>query len=293
MAPVFSPSSIGSEPNFRSPIERAGRDGALRLGFERRRGQTVLAERRFTLPLQAFDAVPMDGDGSVCLMLLNPTGGLVGGDRLKTEIALGPDTHVCLTTSSATKVYRTLGPPAIQETAIRIGAGAILEYIPDHVIPHPGSVFHQSLTVEMGPKSRVILADAFAIGRLARGERWSFAEIVNRITVRSCGRPVFLDWMKIDPSRQRAACMDGFGYVATVGLLADGVVAWEKIVHDLQQEFVKSPSIEGAASLLSSGGCVVRLLARSAPDLTQAVRILWTLARRLLLDLPAVDLRKR
>jgi len=290
---VSLPSSIGFAAGSCSPVERAGRDGRLKLAFERRGRQTVLADRRFTLPLQAFDAVPMDGDGSVCLILLNPTGGLVGGDRLTSEIALGRDTHVCLTTPSATKVYRTLGPPAVQETTIEIGEGAILEYIPDHVIPHPGAVFHQSLTVEMSRKSRAIVVDAFAIGRLARGERWRFAEIVNRITVYSCGRPLFLDWMKIDPARQKPAAMEGFGYVATVGFFGDEGVAWDKAVHRLQEELLKLPSIEGAASPLSRGGCVVRLLARSAPDLTQTIQNLWTSARRLLFDLPPAGLRKR
>jgi urease accessory protein len=220
---------------------------------------------------------------------------LVGGDHLKTEIARGPDTHVCLTTQSATKVYRTLGRPAIQGTAITIGAGAILEYVPDHVIPHPGSVFHQSLTVEMGPKSRAILVDAFAIGRLARGERWTFTEMVNRIAVSSRGQPLFLDRMRLDPSSQTLAAlgaMESFGYLATVGLFADGVDAWDSMVLSLQEELLKSPSIRGAASPISRGGCVVRLLAHSAPDLTQGVRNIWTLARRLLFGLPAVDLRK-
>jgi len=296
MGPVFPPSSIGLEPNSRLAIERVGRDGALRLAFERRNGRTVLTERRFTLPLQALETIPLGDTGSVYLALLNPTGGLVGGDRLKTEITLGPDTHVCLTTPSATKVYRTVGPPATQETAIRIGEGAILEYIPDHVIPHPGSVFHQSLTVEMGPRSRSILVDAFAIGRLARGERWTFTEMVNRIAVSSRGRPLFLDCMRLDPSSQTPAAlgaMESFGYLATVGLFADGVDAWESMVLSLQEELLKSPSIRGAASPISRGGCVLRLLAHTAPELTQAVRNLWTVARQLLLGLPAVDLRKR
>src|SRR3972149_366648 len=70
------------------------------------------------------------------------------------------------TPPSAPRVYRALAPPAVQETSIRLGAGATVEYVPDHVIPHPGSVFHQSLTAEMGPGSRGILSDALAIGRL-------------------------------------------------------------------------------------------------------------------------------
>lgn len=282
-------------PAFCSTLDRVGRDGTLSLAFERRGGDTVLTERRFTLPLQALEPIPLEGDGSVCLMLLNPTGGVLGGDRLRTEITLGPGAHVCLTTPSATRVYRTLGPPAVQETTIRLGKGALLEYLPEHVIPHPGSAFHQSLTVEMGPESRVILSDAFAIGRLAREERWGFRELVSRASVTSRGRPLFLDSTRLDPSRRTPeglGGMEGFGYLATLALFADGFQSWEPVVQTLDERLREVPSVLGGASPLVRGGCLVRFLAVSAHDLTQATRSLWTLARQLLLGLPALDLRK-
>lgn len=295
MVPALLQSLIGSNPVSAAPLDRVGRDGTLSLAFERRDGQTVLVQRRFTLPLQALEAIPLEDNGSVCLMLLNPTGGLVGGDHLKTEITLGPGSHVCLTTPSATKVYRTLGPPAVQETLIRLGEGAAIEYLPDHVIPFPGSAFHQSLTVEMGPGSCAIVADAFAIGRIARGERWTFRELENRTTIRRQGRPLFLDRAMLDPSTQTLAGlggMEGFGYLATIGLFADGFETWEGIARSLQEELHKLPSIQGAASPISRDGCLVRLFAASAPDLTEALRMVWALSRRLLLGLPAVELRK-
>ena len=67
-------------------VARAGRDGALDLAFERRGGRTVLTERRFTLPLQALEPMDLDGSGVATLMLLNPTGGLLGGDVLETRV---------------------------------------------------------------------------------------------------------------------------------------------------------------------------------------------------------------
>jgi urease accessory protein len=287
-------SSTGSAPSFSSTPDRVGKDGALALAFERRGGRTVLTERRFALPLQALEPMPLDGDGSLCLMLLNPTGGLVGGDRLVTEITLGPRAHVCLTTPSATKVYRTPGPPAVQETTIGLGEGAILEYLPDHVIPHPDSVFHQSLTVTMGPGSRAILSDAFAIGRLAREERWEFIELVSRTTITRQGRPLFLDRIRLAPARgiPEFGGMEGFGYLATLALFADGSERWENMVRALEEQLGEFPAVRGGASPTSGGGCLVRFLAPSAHDLGQATRGLWTLARRLLLDLPALDLRK-
>jgi urease accessory protein len=267
----------------------------LALAFERRGGATVLTARRFTLPLQVLEPIPLEGDGSVCLTLLNPTGGVLGGDRLEAEITVGPGAHVCLTTPSATRIYRALGPPAVQETSIRLEAGATVEYMPDHVIPHPGSAFHQSLTVEVGPGSRAILADALAIGRLAREERWVFRELTSRITVTAGGRPLFLDRVCLDPSRrvpQGLGGMERFGYVASLGLFADGFPGWETVMAALEARLAEWPSVRGGASVIAGGGCLVRFLASSAYDLTAAIRGLWAVARRSLLGLPALDLRK-
>lgn len=294
MGPALLRSSTGFAPNSSSKLERVGRDGALSLAFERRGDRTVLTGRRFTLPLQALEPVSLD-DGSLCLALLNPTGGLVGGDHLTTEITLGPGAHVCLTTPSATKVYRTLGPPAVQETRIALAEGARLEYLPDHAIPHPGSAFHQTVTLALGSGSRAIVSDAFAVGRLARGERWQFRELVSRITVTLEGRPLFLDRIRLDPPSGIPAGlggMEGFGYLATLMCFADGLESWESAARALEARLDEIPSVRGGVSPVSRGGLVVRFLAASAPDLTQATLALWTLARQLLFGLPRLDLRK-
>ncbi len=228
-------------------------------------------------------------------MLLNPTGGVVGGDYLETDVTLGPGTHVYLTTPSATKVYRTLGSPAIQETMIRLGRGAVLEYLPDHIIPYPASAFHQSLTVEMGPESRAILFDAFAVGRLARGEQWRFKELVNRTTITARGRPLFLDRTKLDPLKRVPVGigeMEGYGYLATLTLFADGFTTWENTAQVLAEKLGEMPLVVGGVSSIARGGCFIRFLTVSAPDLTQTLHSLWTLARQLLLGLPELDVRK-
>src|SRR6266571_9532388 len=76
-----TPCSLNSERN----PERAGRDGYLRLQFERRGQSTILSQSRFTLPLQALTPIALE-DGTAYLMLLNPTGGVLGGDHLLTEM---------------------------------------------------------------------------------------------------------------------------------------------------------------------------------------------------------------
>lgn len=281
---------MNSKPN----PERVGRDGYLRLEFERRGARTELAKSRFTLPLQALTPLELE-DGTSYLMLLNPTGGVLGGDRLVTEIVQQPNTHVCLTTPSATRIYRTAQQPAVLETVIDLGEGATLEYLPDHVIPHVGSALRQSLRLEMARGSRAIVLDSLASGRLAHGERWSFTEIDSRAEVRMCGKLAFLNRTKIAPAARqpdRMGLMEEFDYVACMGLFAEGFEGWKSVAAAMIAELGTVPQVQGGASLLSRGGCVVRYLARSAPDMTRMNKKLWNAARELVIQLAAFDHRK-
>ncbi len=52
------------------------------------------------------------------------------------------------------------------------------------------------------------------------------------------------------------------------------------------------PQVFGGTSLVTPGGCVVRFLAASAPELCRMTRMLWAITRRLLLCRPPFDERK-
>src|ERR1700681_1523478 len=195
-------SSSGSATPCSLNPERVGRDGYLRLQFERRGQNTILSQSRFTLPLQTLTPLALE-DGTAYLMLLNPTGGVLGGDHLVTEIVQENETHVCLTTPSATRIYRTAEKPAVLETVIHVGEGATLEYFPDHVIPHTGSALRQSLRVEMARGSRAMIFDSMASGRIAHGERWSFTEFDSRTEVFACARPAYINRTRIVPATKR------------------------------------------------------------------------------------------
>src|SRR5882757_4559264 len=246
--------SLKTEQN---PEPAAAGDGFLRLHFERRGARTILNKSRFTLPLQVLTPLTLD-DGTAYLMLLNPTGGVLGGDRLVTEITQEAETHVCLTTPSATRIYRTLTRPAIIETTIQLGEGATLEYLPDHVIPHIHSALRQSLRVEMAAGSRAIVQDSMASGRVAHGERWSFTEIDSRTEVCMCGKPAFINRTRITPASVgplQIGRMEEFDYMACTGLFADGFSDWPRVAAAMNAELDRAPDIHGGVSLVSRGGC--------------------------------------
>jgi urease accessory protein len=271
-------------------IARVGRDGALRLEFERRGTATVLARSRFTLPLQVLSPVGLD-DPAAVVSILNPTGGLVGGDRLAIDVSVGAAAHACLTTPSATKVYRTTAGPAVQDVALRLDAGAICEWIPDHTIPFAGSALRQRITVDVGDGASLILVDAFAAGRVGRGEAWAFRLLDSAITLRDAKGWLLRDRFvleadgSLDPRALGAS--EGRPYFATLVVIADDVEAFRR---DVATRCL--PGANVAAGSLPRRGVLVRCLAPSAPLLLDALDALWASARRHVLGVPPLALRK-
>jgi urease accessory protein len=262
----------------------------LHLCVERRGAVSVVARSRSTLPLQVLAPVALDDPGAV-VSILNPTGGLVGGDRLDVEVDVGPDAHACLTTPSATKVYRTTGVAAEQHVRIVVGAGATCEWVPDHTIPFPGSKLRQTLEAQLAADARLIVVDAFAAGRVARGETWRFDHLESALTIRDAAGWLVHDRFVLRGGGHYDALglTDSRPYFATVIVVADGPAA----------EFANAATTAGdaagatvAAAPLPRRGAVVRVLAAGAPAFVAALDAVWAMARQRFLDAPALALRK-
>jgi urease accessory protein len=271
--------------------ERVGRDGRLQLAFERRGPATVLARCRSTLPLQVLAPLALP-DPAAVVSMLNPTGGLVGGDRLAIDVDVGAEAHACLTTPSATRVYRAPGPAAEQHVRLTIGPGATLEWVPDHTIPHAGSALRQRIDVELADAARLILVDAFAAGRIARDEAWRFARLESTLSVRDCRGWLVHDRFVLTGVTGWGGLgyTEGHPYFATVVVV--GGSDWEAFRREAAKVLADCSAVRGGAGILARGGVVVRLLASSAPGLLGAVDALWAMGRQSVLGLPPLALRK-
>jgi urease accessory protein len=268
---------------------RVGRDGALALRFERRGAGTVLASSRSVLPLQVLAPLALD-DVAAVVSMLNPTGGVLGGDRLAVAVDVGAGARACVTTPSATRIYRTERGPAEQAVRLTVGAGASLEWVPDHTIPFPGSALRQSIEADVGDDAALILIDAWAAGRVARAEAWQFARLDSAITVRD-GRGLLLHDRFVLPLEIAA---DGLGLAEASPYFASVVVVTDDALGRLA-DALADVAIAGAAlgaARLPRRGLLVRCLAASAPALGEALDAVWRLARREILKQRPLSLRK-
>ncbi len=264
------------------------------LGFERRGDRTVLVERRYALPLQALEVMELEAGGAA-LMLLNPTGGVLGGDRLETRVRLGAGSRVCLTTPSATRVYRSAGAPAVHRFDAAVGPGAYLEYVPDHLIPSPEARLHQSTEIALAAGASAIVWDAWSAGRPARGEVWAFAELDLRLDIRDGRGPLCHERARLEGDARWSLLggAEGMSYAGVFLAVTEGRTDWEAAARGLQADLGARPcGARVGVTPLGRGGVLARVLARSAPALIGAGEALWAASRRRLFDLPPLRLRK-
>jgi len=254
----------------------------------------VLAERRYTLPLQALECMDLE-DGAAALMLLNPTGGVLGGDRLDTRVRVGAGAHACLTTPSATRVYRSLGEPARSRVAATVATGGRLEYVPDHLIPSPGSRLRQETEIILETGGTALIWDAWSVGRPARDEVWAFAELDLRLDVRDAEGPILQERARL----VGRGAWDGLGgaegmpYHGVFVAVESGRAGWGPVAGALDEALSHDrTTVRGGAAILGRAGVLARVAAPSAHALTEAAEALWTAGRRALFDRPPLRLRK-
>ncbi len=270
---------------------RVGRDGTLSLRLERRGAATVLAGCRFTLPLQVLAPLALDG-AALVVSMLNPTGSVLGGDRLTIDVDAAARTHGLLTTPSATKVCRSDGPVAVQDVRLVVAPGAVLEWVPDHTIPFAGAAYRQRLHARVGAGATLVVVDAFAVGRVARGERWRFRLLESSLNITDDAGWLLHDRFVLtgDETWAGLGFTEGAPYFATVVVVAPsppdalaGAVA--EAVRDVT-------GVRAGVGRLPRRGIVVRCLAETAPALGDAVRAVWDAVRPIAVGAPPVDLRK-
>lgn len=130
-------------------------------------------------------------------------GGLVDGDHIALDAAVGAEALLLLGTQASTKVYRSRATS--QRLSARCATGALLVSIPDPVVCFAGATYEQAVAIELDPTASLVLVECLAAGRVARGERWAAARCATRLEVRRGGVPLLRDALELDPAHGAVA----------------------------------------------------------------------------------------
>ena len=265
---------------------RAGKHGILSLKFAREKQRTVLLESFSKIPMQAFPPFYPDETGWAYSYLVNPTGGLVGGDRIEIEMALDEQAHVFVSTPSATKVYKTLGDVSSQEIKVIIKRGSVFEYMPAAIIPFAQSAYHQKTTVHMEEGTAALILDFFTTGRLGRGENLQFSEYRSSFEVEYGEDLIVSERMLLKPKDvdyRLLGFLESGCAVAALYFIFDNPDAEKRLVEDLYSVIQGMGEVIAGVSSLPSKGVVVRLLGKATRFIERAVLEIWSIVRKKIL----------
>jgi len=204
-----------------------GWQARLELGFAFRNDKTVLAHRRHVGPLTVQR--PFYPEGGVChVYILHPPGGIVGGDRLDLCISAEPHSHALITTPAAGKFYRSAGEQAVQTVAIKVAAGAAVEWLPQETIIYDGANLRSAVKVELAAGARFIGWEILSLGRPACGEGFDagLADMSWQIYCRD--QPLFLERLHLDA--RAFAARWGLQGLSACGTLFAGPASVESLV---------------------------------------------------------------
>lgn len=277
--------------------QSVGRVGRLRLDYAKRDGRTIIAQSHCTTPWHLLPPIYLDDTGAAYTLLVNPSGGLVGGDRLSIEMSVDEGAHVLISAPSANRVYRSEGEVSVQDIELAVGPGAIVEWLPEPTIPFAGSRFRQTLHATLAPGATILLWDAIASGRIARGERWVFATLENDIRITTASGSAVVERYALDPATNLGAIglAADWNYVASLYVVNDAIApeVWSRLETRIGGALdEQAEHILGGVSQPAVPGVAVKLLAKSGPDLTRILDVLWAAVREVLWNLPPVAWRK-
>jgi len=280
-------------------LERVGRDGKLFLEFSKVGHRTITNRIFFKNPLQVFPSIELEGEKCAYTQILNPCGGMVGGDRFDITLCLKEGAHALISTPSANRIYRSQGETSIQTIHVEIGSGGVLEWIPEITIPFEGSKYMQKMNVlHIGKNGKLFLWDAYCSGRVGRDERWKFTRFSNQIQVTNEKGQEIFEHFDLEPK-----ILNGFGatlrgnwdyfasfYIIGLEKSLKKMGELEKQLGDCLEFF--GGQLFGGVSRLTFPGLIIRLVSRSSIDLLKAFHSLWCIARREILGRPVPGLRK-
>lgn len=253
-------------------------------------GRTHLREQSFRAPFHVgksyWDGVALQ------VQVVNPTAGILEGDRLDLDVTVDAGAALLVTTPAAARAFvmRNGRAECVQRFAVR--SCGWLEYVPEPLFPHREADYRQTTTVDVDASGEAAFLDAFAPGRVGRGERWAWRRLLLSLEIRYAGEPVLRECLDSDGAALARAA-DYFrtpdAFFATMVLITERLPGGDPVWTEVRRMHETGTWV--GASALRRGGWVIRIVAPNGQALRDVLARLRALFAAALPGLGS-DLRK-
>ena len=264
-----------------------GKRGLLRLGFELRGGETILADFDSRAPYLAQRVLHCDSSmpDLAWLFLITTSGCVLQGDRFALDMTLGAGARAHVTTQSATKVHAMDANYAVATQSIDLDDGAYLEFLPDPLLLHRGARFASDTRITVTPNATLLYSEVVQPGRKHHHPHECLGVTLVSLQVsaaRPNGRMLMSERLviepKVSPVRQTGV-MDSFDIFGNVVLLTPKENA-DRIDERVTPEVDLERGIAfGACRLPNEAGLIFKVLGRETAKVKAQVRAFWEIVR--------------
>jgi urease accessory protein len=242
-------------------------EGAAEIRFAEHGGITRLVHLYQRDPLRVLFPIPAENDSPLAV-IVTTSGGLVAGDRLDIGVGLAPGAAAHVTASAAEKIYRSTGLTTTISQSLSVGAGAVLEFLPQETILFDGARLRRETRVDLAAGSAFLGGDIVVFGRRARGEIFASGFLHEVWEVHRDGELVWGDALhladEIGPMIDHPACFAGAAAFATMIFSLPGMGAGD-LVEPARAVQSAAATIGLRAGVTAVAGLVVARWLAAAP----------------------------
>jgi urease accessory protein len=150
-------------------------------------------------------------------ILINTAGGLAGGDDFKLSLTAKAGARLTVTSQSAERVYRTLGPPAVMTIGVTVQENASLHWLPRETILYDQSALTRTLDIDLATTARFLAVESLVFGREASGETITALSCHENWRIRQGGKLIHADQLHLDGALpQSPATLGGARAISTL-----------------------------------------------------------------------------
>lgn len=204
--------------------------------------------------------------GAACeALIVNTSGGIVGGDRLSIAIAVeGRGSAVTIGAIAAEKCYRSAEAASTLDIRLRASDGACLHWLPQETILYDGASLCRSVMVELASDAAFVGLETIVFGRIAHGETMATGSLRDSWRLRRGGRLVYADETllatPIDAKLGRKAVGGGARAMATLLAAGDDLDTRLEPLRAALAPFAAGLSAVESGASLRDGVLVSRML---------------------------------
>ncbi len=147
-----------------------------------RQGRSRIVECESVAPMRFLS--PYFSEEAASLILSSYGGGMVQGDRIAIDLHIEKDARLFLGTQANSRVYKNdRDLPTSQIITAKVDEGAKAVFLPDPLVLHKGSRFHQQQHWQVAPHAGLLIGEWFQCGRSDSGECFAYHEYDSLIEI--------------------------------------------------------------------------------------------------------------